>query len=77
MFHSSQHQLTNDIMFKENYDDIRLKCLEKQDVDKSLIELHDGPTRVNFTSETTTHKILISRYYFPMVFKNPNAYVQK
>jgi hypothetical protein len=40
---SIQYQLINNVLFRKSYDSILLRCLEKQEVDKVLFELHDGP----------------------------------
>jgi len=40
----AHYQLINVIMFRRNYDNVLLKYLEKQDVDRVLLELHDGST---------------------------------
>jgi hypothetical protein len=61
-------------LFRRNYDGVLLRCLEKQDADKVLKELHDGLTGGNFAGETTTHKILRVGYYWPTVFKDAHAY---
>jgi hypothetical protein len=71
---SAQYQLVHGILFRRNYDGVLLRCLEKQDVDKVLKELHDGPARGNFAGETTTHKILRVGYYWPTMFKDAHAY---
>jgi hypothetical protein len=54
-----------------------LKCLENDDVDKVLSELHDGLVGGNFRGDTTTHKILRVGYYWPTLFKYSHAYARK
>jgi len=41
-----------------NHDKVLLRCLEKEDVEKVLKDLHDGPTHGHFAGETIAHKIL-------------------
>lgn len=41
-------QLTNDILLQRNYDNHLLRCLEEDDVDKTLVELHDEPAGRHF-----------------------------
>jgi hypothetical protein len=41
---STQYQLIQGMLCRKNYDGVYLRCLEKEDVDKVLFELHDGPT---------------------------------
>jgi hypothetical protein len=60
-------------MFRKNYG-VLLQCIEKQDVDEVLKDIHDGPVGSHFSGDTTTHKVLRARYYFPTVFKDVHAY---
>jgi hypothetical protein len=55
---STQYCLINSVLFRRNYDGVLLRCLEKEDAEKVLRELHDGPGRGHFAGETTAHKIL-------------------
>ena len=64
-------------MFKKNYDGVFLRRLEQEDAKKVVVELHDGPTGGHFFGDTTTHKILIARYYWPTLFKDSHAHVRK
>jgi hypothetical protein len=54
----AQYQLIDGLLFCKNYDGVLLICLEKADIKKVLIELHDGPTGGNFGGDTIAHKIL-------------------
>ena len=54
-----------------------MRCLEKDDVDKVLAELHDGPAGGNFGGEMTTHTVLRVEYYWPTLFKYAHAYARK
>jgi hypothetical protein len=74
---SSQYQLVQGILLKKNYDGILLRCLEKDDAEKVLTELHDGLTGGNFGGDTTTHKILRAGYYWPTMFRDAHAYARK
>jgi len=62
---------------EKNYDGFYLRCLEKEDVDKVLSELHDGLLRGNFGGDTMDHKVLKAGYYCPTMFKDYHAYAQK
>jgi hypothetical protein len=55
---STQYCLINSVLFHVNYDGILLICIECEDEDKVLKELHDGPASGHFTRNTTAHKIL-------------------
>ena len=65
------------VLFHQNYDNVLLKCLEKDVVDQVLIELHDGPVGGHFSRETTAHNVSRAGYYWPTLFKDAHAYAQK
>jgi hypothetical protein len=48
------YHLINSILFCLNYDGVLLRCLKKEDVERVLKELHDGPAGGNFAGETTS-----------------------
>lgn len=62
--------MINDILFRNNYDGFLLRCFEKDDAQKMLTDLHDGPIGGHYRDETTTHKVLQARYYWPTFFKD-------
>ena len=62
---------------EKNYDRVLLRCLEKEDANKVMAELHDGPARGHFSGDTTAHKILRAGYYWPTLFKDAHAHVRK
>eukprot|EP00253_Pinus_taeda_P019632 PITA_19632 len=62
---------------KKKYDEIWLRCLEKDGAYHVLKEMHDGPTGSHYGKETIAHKILRARYYWPTVFRDSHAYAQK
>ena len=55
---STQYQLIDGVLFWQNYDQVLLRCLEKDDAEHILTELHDGPVGDHFSGETTAHKVL-------------------
>ena len=65
------------IFFQQNYDNVSLECLEKDDSHHILIELHDGLKGCHFSRETTTHKFLRVGYYCPTLFRDAHAYARK
>lgn len=74
---SAQYRLINSVFFRVNYDGVLLRCLEHDDAEKVLRELHDNPTGGHFTGETTAHKILRVGYYWHTLFKDAHAYARK
>ena len=73
---SASYQIVEGILFRKNYDGVLLRCLEKEDAKKVMIDLHDGPARGHFSGDTTAHKILIDGYYWPTLFKDAHAHVK-
>jgi hypothetical protein len=73
---SAQYRLINSVLFRINYDGVLLRCLEREDADKVLKELHDGPTGGHFAGNTTAHKILRADYYWPTLFKDAHTYAR-
>ena len=53
-----------------------MRCLEKDDANKVLEKLHEGPSGVHFGRETTTHKVLRVGYYWPTLFEDVKAYAR-
>jgi hypothetical protein len=62
------------VLFWVNYDGVLLICLELEDANKVLKELHDGPADGHFVGNTTAHKILRVGYYWPTLFKDAHTY---
>ena len=69
--------IIDDVLFRQNYDSILLRCLEKPEAQKVLQELHDGPAGGHFGADTTAHKIIHAGYYWPTLFRDAHEYVRK
>eukprot|EP00253_Pinus_taeda_P025768 PITA_25768 len=69
--------IVDDVLFRQNYDSILLRCLEKLEAQKVLQELHDGPAGGHFGADTTAHKIIHVGYYWPTLFRDTHEYVRK
>jgi hypothetical protein len=72
----AQYRLINSVLFRINYDEVFLRCLECEDTDKALKELHDGPSGGHFAGNTTVHKILRAGYYWPTLFNDAHTYAR-
>jgi len=70
---ASCYQLINDILFIKNFDNVLLRCLEKDDAEKVIIYLDDGLAGGHYNEETTTHKILRVGYYWKTLFKDAHT----
>jgi hypothetical protein len=73
---STQYRLIKSVLFRVNYDGVLLRCLEREDVDKILKELHDGPAGGHFAGNTTAHNILRADYYWPTLFRDAHTYAR-
>jgi len=62
---------------KKNHDGIWLRCLEKDDANHVLKEMHDGPAGGHYGRETTAHKTLRAGYYWPTVLRDSHTYTSK
>jgi hypothetical protein len=71
-----QYHLINSVLFHINYDGVLLKCLEHEDIENVLRELHDGPVGGHFAGNTTTHKKLRGDYYWPTLFRDVHTYAR-
>ena len=74
---SAPYQFIDGILFRKNYDDVFLRCLDKEQTDDILFQFHAGPEGENFSGETTAHKIIREGYYWPTLFKYSHAYIIK
>ena len=60
---SAPYQLIDNILFKNNFEGVLLRFLERNEFDSVLPQLHAGPAEAHFGEETTAHEVLKSRYY--------------
>ena len=74
---SARYQLVSSILFRKKNDNNLLRCLKKDEAQKVLSSLHEGPARGNFGAEVTTYKILKEGYYWPTLFKDTHAHVRR
>ena len=52
---SASYQLIDNVLFRNNYDGVFLRCLEKDQTDKFLFQFHAGG---HFSSDIMAHKII-------------------
>jgi hypothetical protein len=70
---STSFHLVNGILFCQNFDGVLMHCLEKDEAEIFLLELHAGEASGHFGGDTTTHKVLRSSYYWPICFRDTHA----
>jgi transposase InsO family protein len=54
-----------------------MRCPEKDEEKKVLLELHAGEAGGHFGGDTTTHKVLRAGYYYPTLFRDTHALCRK
>jgi hypothetical protein len=69
--------LVNGILFRQNFDGVLMRCLEKDEAEKVLLELHAGEAGGHFGGDTTAHKVLRAGYYWPTLFRDAHALCRK
>jgi hypothetical protein len=74
---SASFQLINDVLFRKNFDGVLMRCLEKEESEKVLSELHASEAGGYFGGDTTDHKVLRARYYWPTLFKDAHMMCRK
>jgi hypothetical protein len=74
---SASFHLVSGIMFHQNFDGVLMRCLEKDEAEKVLLELHAGEAGGNFGGDTTAHKVLTAGYYWPTLFRDAHALCRK
>ena len=74
---ATPYQFIDNVLFHKNYDGVFLRCLEKPEADKLLVDLHAGPAGGHYYGETTTHKVLREVYDQPALFKDSYNLVRK
>ena len=74
---SAPYQLVNNVLFRKNADGVLLHCLEKEEFDLVITQLHDATAGGHFGGDTTPHKILRESYSWPTVFKDAHAFIRR
>lgn len=65
------------LFLKKNYDSVLLRCLEKEDVDRVLKDIHKEPAGGHLFGNMIAHNKLISLYYLPTLFIDSPAHARK
>ena len=55
---SASYQIIDKVIFRKNYEEVFLRCPEREDATKVIKELHDGTAGGHFLGDTTTQNIL-------------------
>lgn len=71
------YQLVHRILYTKHNNGIFLRCLEAQDSERVLHDMHDILVRDHFAGNTTAHKVMRDNFYWPTLFKDAHVYVRK
>ena len=74
---ATPYQFIDNVLFHKNHDGVFLRCLEKLEDGKLLVDMHAWPAGGHFLGETTTHKVLIAGYYWPTLFEYSYKFFRK
>ena len=74
---AASYRLVQGKLFRKHYNGMFLRCLEHDEAQKVLTELHDGPTGGHYAGDTTAHKIMRAGFYWPTLFRDAHAYVRR
>jgi hypothetical protein len=65
--------LVNSILFRQNFDGVLMRYLEKDEAEKFLLELHAGEDGGHFGGDTIAQKVL----RVPTLFRDAHALCRK
>jgi hypothetical protein len=74
---STSFQLINDILFQKHFAGVFLRCLEKEESERVLAELHSDDVGGDFGGDKNTHKVRRDGYYWPTLFKDSHTLARK
>ena len=56
--------ISNGILYKRNYDSTLLRCVDKNEAERIMSELHEGTFGTHSSGHTMAKKILRAGYYW-------------
>ena len=60
---AAQYVIVDDTLYKYSFDDTLLRCLNSQEVETALHEVHKGICGVHFNGLSLAKKLVKARYY--------------
>lgn len=74
---SIPYVLTDNVLFRKDLNGVLLRCIDQDQVDTVLHELHDGTIVGHFAPRTIVWKIMRVGYYWPGMFKDSHAWARQ
>lgn len=65
------------ILFRKDFNGTLIRCIEEDQAERMVKELHDGLDGGHFLARTTTMKIMRVGHYWPSLFHDCHIYVRK
>ena len=65
---SIPYVIVDGILFRKDFNGALLRCIDIDQAERMIKELHDGPDGGHFSARTTTMKIMTARYYWKSMF---------
>ena len=62
---------------EKDFNGALLRCIDKEQAERMIKELHDGPNGGHFLARKTAMKIMRDGYYWPSLFHDYHKYVRK
>ncbi|XP_074377472.1 uncharacterized protein LOC141718993 [Apium graveolens] len=73
----SRFFLENDQLYRRTFSVPTLKCVDTEEADYCLWEVHEGICRYHLAAKALAYKIIIQGYYWPTIHSDSVAYVKK
>ena len=75
--HTSLFTLLGSILYRRGYDGTLLRCLNSDEANLAIKEVHDGICSAHTSGMVLAKKLLRTRYYWPIMEKDAFQYVRK
>ena len=75
-FQASRFMLIKDVLYKKGFLQPYLRCLNREEVDYIMREVHEGICGNHSGARSLVHKLIRARYYWPTILKDAQAYVK-
>ena len=75
-FQASRFMLIKDVLYKKGFLQPYLRCLNREEVDYIMREVHEGICGNHSGARSLVHKLIRVGYYWPTMLKDAQAYVK-
>ena len=75
--HLVRYIIVNGVLWWRNFEGILLKCIDQQNSEKILKEMHSSVYGGHYMAKTTTHKVMRVGFWWPSIFKETQVLVRK